>query len=168
MSTAYPEKNLNETENRSRASTHSLGSTHKASQRNVQAGTQKPALAVQNGLATTDVPIGGVVILFSQPLGGAPAACIAVANSLLLNCLINLSLAVHAPSLDVHLVLSLVPTHLKQGLGDVCQLVLEGVYRAYNDTIVVAIYVSTVVASLSALEADLRNGIKRFEKAQER
>ncbi|PPR04985.1 hypothetical protein CVT24_010449 [Panaeolus cyanescens] len=110
-------------------------------------GIQQSALAAQNVLDMVDVPVGVVVIVFAQSIGGALA--ISVANNLFVSRLIK-GLGEFAPSLNSQEVIRLGPTNLK---AHVAVDALPGVLKAYNAAVVDALFVSVFTACLSIVGA---------------
>ncbi|PPR00927.1 hypothetical protein CVT24_000247 [Panaeolus cyanescens] len=110
-------------------------------------GIQQSAMAAQNVLEMIDVPVGVVVVVFAQSIGGALA--VAVANNLFVNKLIK-SLIKFAPSLNPEEVIQLGPTSLK---SHIAADVLPGVLKAYNEAVVDAFFVSVFCACVSIIGA---------------
>ncbi|PPR05123.1 hypothetical protein CVT24_010379 [Panaeolus cyanescens] len=110
-------------------------------------GSQIPALAVQNALPMSDIPVGIVVITFSQSVGGALG--VSIGNSLFVNNLVQ-NLETLVPSLDPHFVLSLGPTNL---VASIAADLLPGVYQSYNSAVVTAFHVSVVASVITVLGA---------------
>lgn len=110
-------------------------------------GIQQSAMAAQNVLEMVDVPVGVVVVVFAQSIGGALA--IAVANNLFVNKLIK-SLIKFAPTLNPADIIQLGPTNLQSHIpADL----LPGVLQAYNTAVVDAFFVSVVTACMSIIGA---------------
>ncbi|KAF9047936.1 major facilitator superfamily transporter [Panaeolus papilionaceus] len=123
-------------------------------------GSQIPAIVVQNVLPMSDIPIGIVIITFSQSVGGALG--VSIGNSLFVNNLVR-NIRSFAPTLDPDFVLSLGPTNLH---ASIAADLLPAVHRAYNSAVTAAFFVSVVAASITVTGA-LITEWKKLTKAPE-
>ncbi|KAF9047937.1 major facilitator superfamily domain-containing protein [Panaeolus papilionaceus] len=108
---------------------------------------QVPAIAVQNVLPMSDIPIGIVIVTFAQSVGGALG--VSIGNSLFVNRLVQ-GLRSFTPSLDPQFVLSLGPTNLGASIS---ADVLPGVIKAYNSAVTTAFFVSVVASCITVIGA---------------
>jgi len=108
-------------------------------------GMQQTLIAVQTVLPKQDVPIGTAIMIFSQTLGGA--IFISVAQNVFTNRLLT-NLQAVVPGLDPAIVLATGATSLQDQIP---QQFLEGVQRAYSDSIMSTFYVAVAMACFSLL-----------------
>lgn len=128
-------------------------------------GMQQPLMAIQTVLNISDVPTGTAVLIFLQTLGGA--LFVSVAENVFTNKLVD-GVIQNAPGLDPRFVLTTGATNIQS----VTPLqYLAGVTRAYNDALVQAFIVATVMAAASIIGSatiewkSVKKGKKKVEVA---
>ncbi|KAF3479939.1 azole resistance protein 1 [Arthroderma uncinatum] len=124
-------------------------------------GIQQSHTAAQTVLAFADVPVGAVIMIFAQILGGAVWLSVAqnVLTSQLLKGLVNI-----VPSLDPKLVLDKGATGFRDTVG---LEFLDGVLKAYNFALTRTIYCGVALAAaalISSMGMEWRS-IKSIKKA---
>ncbi|KAF3481676.1 uncharacterized protein GIQ15_04435 [Arthroderma uncinatum] len=113
----------------------------------VGSGLQLSVIAAQAVLPLEDIPIGTVVIMFCQTLGGA--LFVSVAQNVFTNKLVS-GVVEAAPGLDASLVLRVGATQLKTMIPP---QFLDGVQIAYNNALTNTWYVSVALAALTIIGA---------------
>jgi hypothetical protein len=111
-------------------------------------GMQQPLMAVQTVLDISDVPTGTAIIVFAQTLGGA--LFVSIAQNVFTNKLVEY-VAEYAPGFGDPLAILMIGATSVQKLppGEV----LEGVTRAYNDSLTKTFVVFTALSGLAIVGA---------------